>query len=348
MAENLACGETCETWLNDDADDIDGGGFVNEIDYNRKLLSKDDNFDGRGSIPLMGFPSLLGEDRIREMLERETDFLPGNDYLKRLRAGDFELCVRNEALDWIWKACDHYHFGPQCVCLSMNYLDRFLSSYELPKDKAWAVQLLAVSCLSLAAKMDETDMPQSIDLQVGDPKFLFEAKTLQRMELLVLNTLNWRLKVLTPFSFIDYFLSKTTDHPSENSISRSSELILNTARGIEFLDYRPSEIAAATAVAISISGEMEVIENEKAICSLSHVKQERVAKCLRMVTEKNRRGAALAVPLMTVAVPESPIGVLEATCLSYKSDDRTVESCSNSSHCCSPDINNIAHKRRKQ
>lgn len=32
--------------------------------------------------------------------------------------------------------------------------------------KAWTMQLLAVACLSLAAKMDEIDVPLSLDLQV--------------------------------------------------------------------------------------------------------------------------------------------------------------------------------------
>lgn len=104
MAENLACGETSDSWIIDNDDEINcGGGFMNEIDYNHELFSKDDNFDGNGSIPMMGSPSSLREDRIREMVEREIEFLPGTDYLKRLRSGDLELLVRNQALDWILK-----------------------------------------------------------------------------------------------------------------------------------------------------------------------------------------------------------------------------------------------------
>jgi cyclin D1/2/4 len=34
------------------------------------------------------------------------------------------------------------------------------------EDKAWMTQLLSVACLSLAAKMEETSVPQSLDLQV--------------------------------------------------------------------------------------------------------------------------------------------------------------------------------------
>ncbi|KAJ0260466.1 Cyclin-D2-1 [Hirschfeldia incana] len=359
MAENLTCGETSDSWITDNDDETIpcGGGFTND---NHKLFNKDDNFNGDGSIPMMGSPpsssSPPREERIREMLEREVEFSPGDCYLKRLRSGDWELRVRNQALDWILKACAHYNFGTLCICLSMNYLDRFLSSYDLPKDKTWAVQLLAVSCLSLAAKMEESDVPQTVDLQVGDPKFVFEAKTIIRMELLVLNTLNWRLQALTPFSFVDYFIYKTNGHVSENLIYRSSQFILNTTKAIEFLDFRASEIAAAAALSASISGEIiKCIDDDKTLSNLTYVKQERVKGCLnlmRNLTGNNVPGASKLSPqkprLAARVVPVSPIGVLEATCLSYKSDERTFESCTNSSQS-SPDTNNEnSNKRRRK
>ncbi|KAG5386803.1 hypothetical protein IGI04_038273 [Brassica rapa subsp. trilocularis] len=354
MAEvdnNLACGETSDSWITDETN-CDGG-FTND-----ELFSKDDNFNGNRSNPMMCSPlspSSLREERIREMMEREVEFLPGADYLKRLRSGDWELRVRNQALDWILKVCAHYNFGTLCICLSMNYLDRFLTSYELPRDKTWAVQLLAVSCLSLAAKMEESDVPQTVELQMGDPKFVFEAKTVKRMELLVLNTLNWRLQALTPFSFIDHFIHKTNGHVSENSIYRSSQFILNTTKAIEFLDFRPSEIAAAAAASVSISGEVNCIDDEKTMSNLTYVKQERVKVCLnlmRNLTGEDGTGATLSPQQPRLAarvVPVSPIGVLEATCLSYRSDERTVESCTNSSQS-SPDTNNNnnSNKRRRK
>jgi len=38
------------------------------------------------------------------------------------------------------------------------------------EDKAWMTQLLSVACLSLAAKMEETYVPPSLDLQVRDSR----------------------------------------------------------------------------------------------------------------------------------------------------------------------------------
>jgi cyclin D1/2/4 len=73
--------------------------------------------------------------------------------------------------------------------------------------------------------------------QVAEPKFVFEAKTIQRMELLVLSTLRWRMQAFTPCSFIDYFLSKINNVqlPSTLSISRSVQLIISTIKGLSLI-----------------------------------------------------------------------------------------------------------------
>lgn len=39
-------------------------------------------------------------------------------------------------------------------------------SCAMQKGKAWMMQLLAVACLSLAAKMEETEIPLCVELQV--------------------------------------------------------------------------------------------------------------------------------------------------------------------------------------
>lgn len=289
---------------------------------------------------LMGFP-LQSDECLDLMVKREVEHLPREDYGERLITGVLDLSIRRDAIDWIWKVHAHYSFGPLTAYLSVNYLDRFLSAYELPQGKAWMTQLLSVACLSLAAKMEETEVPLSLDLQVCDSKYVFEARTIQRMELLVLSTLKWRMQAVTPFSFIDYFLHKFNDgnSPTKPLVSRAAQLILSTARGVEFLAFRPSEIAAAAAM--SALGESQVVEAEKC----SHTDKERVLRCyeemqevilMRSVPVKNATSPSVSsLPL------RSPNGVLDAACLSYKSEDMTVGSVPDSHHL-SP-----ASKRRK-
>uniref|UniRef100_J3MYA1 Uncharacterized protein n=2 Tax=Oryza brachyantha TaxID=4533 RepID=J3MYA1_ORYBR len=278
--------------------------------------------------------------------------MPREDYAERLRGGggggDLDLRVRMDAIDWIWKVHSYYNFAPLTACLAVNYLDRFLSLYQLPDGKAWMTQLLAVACLSLAAKMEETDVPQSLDLQVGEARYVFEAKTIQRMELLVLSTLKWRMQAVTPFSYADYFLRELNggDAPSRRSAMRSEELILCIARGTECLEFRPSEIAAAVAIAI-VAGEEER-HTLHTTASCPHVNKERVSRCheviqaMELITLQPRR--------VSSSMPQSPTGVLDAAgcCLSYRSDDSAaVTSHHASSWGYEYDSSPVSSKRRK-
>ncbi|XP_021743642.1 cyclin-D4-1-like isoform X2 [Chenopodium quinoa] len=295
--------------------------------YNNNNHNQEHNFEALYS----GF-FVANHECLASLLENERQHFLGLDYLKKLRNGDLDLSARNLVIDWIQKVQSHYNFGPLCVYLSVNYLDRFLSAYELP-GKAWMMQLIGVACLSLAAKVDETDVPLILDLQVCDSKFVFEAKTIQRMELLVLSTLKWRMQSVTPFSFIDYFLYKLSGDkmPPKSLIFQAIQLILSTIKGIDLMEFRPSEIAAA--VAISVTQQNQIVEcTDKAFSFLTdHLEKERLMKCVEMMQEMRMNNRSIGA----TSVPQSPIGVLDASaCLSYKSDDASTSagSCANSAH----------------
>ncbi|WOL02772.1 hypothetical protein Cni_G11491 [Canna indica] len=291
---------------------------------------------------LMDF-TLQSEDCIALLIEKEMQHLPPEDYAERLLRGQLGLDVRNDAIDWIQKVHAHYNFGPLSAYLSVNYLDRFLSSYELPQGKAWMKQLLSVACLSLAAKVEETEVPLSLDLQVGEAKYVFEARTIQRMELLVLSTLKWRMQSVTPFSFIDYFLHQFNggNPPDSLLISLSVDLILGTVRGIDFLEFRPSEIAAA--VAISALKETPIVEIDNVLSYCIHVNKEKVLRCHELIEDMSlmKKKTNKKTSTSFTSVPRSPNGILDAACVSYKSDDTTLGSHANSHH------SSPAAKRRK-
>ncbi|KAF2299768.1 hypothetical protein GH714_003251 [Hevea brasiliensis] len=225
---------------------------------------------GDGELPM---PS---NECLALMVEKECQHLPNVGYLKRLRRGDLDLGARKEAIDWMGKVHAHFGFGPLCAYLSINYLDRFLSAYELP---------------------------------VGESKIVFEARTIQRMELLVLSTLSWRMQAITPFSFIGHFLNKINNDetPPRSLILQSIQLILCTVKGIEFLEFRPSEIAAA--VAIAIVGEIKTVDAEQAISVLiQHVEKERVLKCIQLIHDMSLIGESFkSANASILSVPQSPI-----------------------------------------
>ncbi|XP_078157323.1 cyclin-D3-1-like [Carex rostrata] len=271
----------------------------------------------------MDFP-LQSEECIAHDLQRELDHMPLGNYAERLLKGELDASIRRDAIDWIWKVHAYFNFGPSSAYLSVNYLDRFLSVYEIPEGNAWMIQLLSVACLSLASKMEETLVPLLLDLQqVGDAKFVFEARTVQRMELLVLSTLKFRMQAVTPFSFMDYFLHKFSDGngPKKFLILQSADLILTMIRGIDFLEFKPSELAAAAV--LTVLEEFQSIEIEKALATCVYLEKERVLDCYEMIQNKIRMrlNATKTSGTSVSFVPDSPIAVLEVPCLSHTTED---------------------------
>ncbi|XP_042402476.1 cyclin-D2-1-like isoform X1 [Zingiber officinale] len=189
------------------------------------------------------------EESIAGFIEVAADYSPVCGYPDRFRSNSLDSSARQEAVAWILKVHAYYHFRPLTAYLAVNYMDRFLSSHRLPQNE-WALQLLSVACLSLATKMEEALLPSLLDLQVEGAKLIFEPRTVLRMELLVLAALDWRLRSVTPFTFIDFFVHKIDPigKHARYLIAWATEITLATIKDIRFLSHCPSSLAAAAII----------------------------------------------------------------------------------------------------
>ncbi|XVE93415.1 hypothetical protein REPUB_Repub01dG0190300 [Reevesia pubescens] len=156
--------------------------------------------------------------------------------------------ARREAVEWMLKVNARYGFATHTAVLSINYLDRFLSSFHFQRDKHWMIHLVAVTCLSLAAKVEETQVPLLLDLQVEETKYVFEAKTIQRMELLVLSTLKWKMHPVTPILFLDHIIRRLglKTHLHWEFLRRCERLLLCVISDSRSVHYLASVLATAT------------------------------------------------------------------------------------------------------
>ncbi|KAH7834950.1 hypothetical protein Vadar_021314 [Vaccinium darrowii] len=250
------------------------------------------------------------ETAVNSLIASENHHMPRPDYLQHR---SIDLTSRQASINWILKVHSHYQFRPVTAFLSVNYFDRFLSSNSLPKANGWPFQLLAVACLSLAAKMEERCVPLLLDLQLFEPEFVFEPKTVQRMELLVMANLNWRLRSVTPFDYVDYFISKVPCFRSKPDvtgyiISVSSDLILKTVCEIDFLGYPPSIVAAA-AVVVAAGESADLPES-----FYGRVNKEMVRSCHQLMEVYLTADTCHTMSRKDqVAEPPSPDGVLDAS-----------------------------------
>ncbi|CAL9064620.1 unnamed protein product, partial [Musa banksii] len=226
---------------------------------------------------------------LASLLAAETDHMPRPDYLPRFLSRTLDATARHDAVKWILKVNELYRFRALTAYLSVNYLDRFLSSHSLPglenggSGGGWPMQLLSVACVSVAAKMEETHVPSLLDLQILDQRYVFDPHTVGRMELLLMTALGWRMRAITPFDFLPHLVPSC---PSA-LLSRAADLILSSLRVVDFLGYRPSAIAAAAALCAadevadpSAGGSADVLR-----CSDEWVNKQVVSRCRQLMED---------------------------------------------------------------
>lgn len=198
---------------------------------------------------------------------------------------------RCEAVQWMLKVNAHYGFSPLTSILAINYLDRFLSSSlhsQKENNKPWMIQLVAVTCLSLAAKVEETHVPLLLDLQVEESKYVFEAKTIQRMELMVLSTLQWKMNPVTPISFLDHIIRRLglKTHLHWEFLKRCELLLLSIVSDWRFVRYLPSVLATATMLHVINQIEpCNPIDYQNQLLSVLKISKEEVKECYEMIFE---------------------------------------------------------------
>ncbi|CAN6219205.1 unnamed protein product [Urochloa humidicola] len=141
---------------------------------------------------------------------------------------------------------------PRVSYLALNYVDRFLSNRQLPQ-QPWALRLLAISCLSLAVKMQRVEAFSIADIQ-RDEEVVFDAVTVRRMELMVLDALDWRTRSVTPLAFLGFFLSACYPQPRQPLQlaavkARAIDILLRAQPEVKMAEFTPSVAAAAALLA---------------------------------------------------------------------------------------------------
>ncbi|KAL0431531.1 UNVERIFIED_CONTAM: Cyclin-D3-3 [Sesamum radiatum] len=243
--------------------------------------------------------------------------------------------VRNEGVKWMLKVVSHYGFTAMTAVLAVNYYDRFITSLCFQSDKPWMSQLAAVACLSIAAKVEETQVPLLLDLQVEESKYVFEAKTIQRMELLVLSTLHWKMNPVTPISFFDHIVRRfeliTNLH--WEFLRRCESVLLSIISDCRHLCYLPSVIAAATMKYVREIDPCDAVEYQDQLLSTLRTSKESIDDCHKLVMEiMSEHSRKLGHKRKHEPIPSSPSGVIDAYFSSDSSNDSwAVESSMSSS-----------------
>ncbi|URD89178.1 Cyclin, N-terminal domain [Musa troglodytarum] len=248
----------------------------------------------RPMLALLEEPEAVMEEEWAEVLcslvakdeETRPELLPGD-------GGDeaYLLSLRREVVAWVVHAAANHDFSVVTTFLAVNYLDRCFVPHaaagglRLQSDKVWMGRLPAVAALSLAAKVEETRVPLLLDLQVAMPlgteeenRYVFEAKTIRRMELLLLSALSWRMNSVTPLSFLHHLLPRlcSISTTAAASAARVQELLGDSEAALLSVvaDWRwvryPASVWAAAALLHAAEGGAGAIAATASVSQVTH------------------------------------------------------------------------------
>lgn len=214
-------------------------------------------------------------DQLKAILQQESShYAPGFNYLcspnlpkAEGSSGDHvNECWRRKISEWAFEVVDHFGFDREVVSIALNYLDRVVAikARELcgPISRR-DFQLIAVTCLYLAIKVHgETDVLEGprrklkINAFVELSRGLFQVETLERMEVEILASLNWRVNPPTTVRIVATMLRLLPKLlPSESIPSNAANTIFEMSKYLTELSvcvsaftfqFRPSTIAFAS------------------------------------------------------------------------------------------------------
>ncbi|KAL3637702.1 hypothetical protein CASFOL_018150 [Castilleja foliolosa] len=182
---------------------------------------------------------------IEMSLLKETNFKPSDP-----DENPASKSTRLEALEWILQTSIMLGYHNRTVYLSLIYFDRFWAIIGLSDAKpTWTSRILSIACLSIAAKMEEQKAHSFKEYHVDGYKF--QGGAVQKMELCVLNTLEWKMVVITPFTYLNYFVFKFCVEKSRQQeiVNQAVDLILVIMEEMNVAEIRPSIVAAASVLA---------------------------------------------------------------------------------------------------
>ncbi|KAK7246613.1 hypothetical protein RIF29_41483 [Crotalaria pallida] len=247
---------------------------------------------------------------ISQLFASESDHMPSP---KSLASSHSHLSFRCGAVSLILQVQFSCNLDPFVAYLAINYLQRFMSTQEIPQGKPWLIRLVAISCLSLASKMKNTPFSLSGIQKQG---CILEAQSIQKMELLILGALNWRMRSITPFPFLHFFISlaEFKDQALKEAIKeRASEIIFNAQNDIKLLEYKPSTIAASALMYASheLASPRQYSILRSSVSACEYLDEETLSKCFDLIQEMVRMEAKESVMDTSFLCTETPMSVLE-------------------------------------
>ncbi|CAL1603279.1 unnamed protein product [Knipowitschia caucasica] len=186
--------------------------------------------------------------------------------------------MRAILLDWLMEVSEVYKLHRETYHLAQDFFDRFMATQKNVFKST--LQLIGISCLFIAAKVEEMYPPKLHQFAYVTDEACTEDEILS-MEIIIMKELNWSLSPQTPISWLNVYMQvaflKETDellipkYPQATftQIAELLDVCMLDVRGLEFSN------GVLAASALFHFSSLELVEN------VSALKGSEVEECVR-------------------------------------------------------------------
>ncbi|XWS68093.1 hypothetical protein CRYUN_Cryun04dG0060600 [Craigia yunnanensis] len=166
-----------------------------ELKENKKQEPNSVIDESFGDLKKCSFSSSIYEHL--HSLEIEEKRRPLPNYLEKVQ-NNITVNMREILIEWLVEVTEEYKLVSDTLYLTMSYIDRFLSSHAISRNK---LQLLGVSCMLIASKYEEITPPHIDDFcYITDNSYTREEVV--EMEKDILKLLNFEVGTPTTRNFL--------------------------------------------------------------------------------------------------------------------------------------------------
>jgi len=147
--------------------------------------------------------------------------------------------MRGILVDWLLDVHLKFRLVPETLYLTVNIIDRFLETSDVPRQK---LQLIGVTALLIGSKYEEIYPPQLEDL-VSICDGAFTENEIVKTETVILKALEYKITIPSAHVFLVRYLKAA--HADRKIVQLSCYILDGTLQNYDLLQYLPSQLAAA-------------------------------------------------------------------------------------------------------
>jgi len=266
---------------------------------------------------------------------------------------------REKICEWSFQVVDHFDFNRETVSVSLNYLDRYLSTRPVNRK---IFQLAAMTSLYIAIKLYEPGMLK-LSCFVELSRGYFSAEHIIAMEDAILRALHWHVHPPTSLCFIRHFMMLIPENSCSPLVIHEIKELSRFLTELSVCDYffttqKPSSIALA-AILIALESVNEARDPLIRHSFMNRVHQfagvncmlEEVEACKARLRETYNSGGCTRQEVsdyeMNVGNDRIETGeVVSPVCVSDISQSRTVKQTRTATFSCPAPSNSVPSSRK--